>query len=83
MPEGAIYIGRPTRWGNRHFVGDADGCDSVEECVTAFEQDLLELGDARRAEYLAPLRGHDLACWCRLGRDVPCHVNALLRWANK
>ena len=30
---------------------------------------------------LAPLRGKDLACWCRL--DQPCHADVLLELANK
>lgn len=30
--------------------------------------------------WLAPLRGHDLACWCRL--DQPCHADVLLDLAN-
>ncbi len=31
-------------------------------------------------ELLAPLRGKNLACWCRL--DQPCHADVLLRLAN-
>lgn len=34
----------------------------------------------RYAELLAPLRGKNLACWCRL--DQPCHVDVLLELAN-
>ncbi len=29
---------------------------------------------------LTPLRGKNLACWCRL--DVACHADVLLRYAN-
>jgi len=32
------------------------------------------------AEWLTPLRGHDLACWCRL--DQTCHADVLLDLAN-
>ncbi len=31
--------------------------------------------------WLAPLRGHDLACWCRL--DEPCHADVLIEIANR
>ena len=31
-------------------------------------------------DWLAPLRGHDLACWCPL--DQPCHADVLLELAN-
>lgn len=34
----------------------------------------------RLREWLAPLRGHDLACWCPL--DQPCHADVLLEIAN-
>lgn len=29
---------------------------------------------------LAPLRGHDLVCWCK--PDEPCHADVLLALAN-
>lgn len=36
----------------------------------------------RLARWLAPLRGHDLACFCPLvdadGQPVPCHADVLL-----
>jgi hypothetical protein len=31
-------------------------------------------------DWLAPLRGHDLACWCPL--DAACHATVLLELAN-
>jgi hypothetical protein len=34
----------------------------------------------RNPDWLAPLRGHDLACWCPL--DQPCHADVLLELAN-
>lgn len=30
--------------------------------------------------YLGPLKGKNLACWCRL--DQPCHADVLLRLVN-
>ncbi|MGL4966123.1 MAG: DUF4326 domain-containing protein [Inquilinus sp.] len=30
--------------------------------------------------WIAPLRGHDLGCWCQL--DRPCHADVLLELAN-
>lgn len=32
-------------------------------------------------QWLHPLRGKDLACWCPL--DQPCHADVLLELANK
>lgn len=31
--------------------------------------------------YIAPLRGKNLACWCRIGE--PCHGDVLLELANQ
>ncbi|GGA10943.1 hypothetical protein GCM10011333_12210 [Sediminivirga luteola] len=33
------------------------------------------------AAWVHPLRGRDLACWCRL--DAPCHADVLLEIANQ
>ncbi len=72
MPEGAVYVGRPSKWGNPFAVGD----DIAGLDATGFF-----------AEFVAPkldlreLRGKDLACWCRL--DQPCHADVLLELANK
>lgn len=32
-------------------------------------------------DYLEPLRGKNLACWCPL--DAPCHADVLLELANR
>ena len=89
MPPGTIYVGRPTRWGNP-FVPLAayedeyvrfPGLDAVE-CVRLFEErwrrNITLFVSCR--EMLVELRGHDLACWCRLGQ--PCHADVLLELAN-
>ena len=77
MPENAVYVGRPTRWGNPFD----DPRTSPEERVRRYRQALLagRLGftveDVRKE-----LRGRDLACWCPL--DRPCHADVLLEIAN-
>lgn len=94
MPEGAIYVGRPTRWGNPYRIGlVACGCRSAGECThntlrveTAAEalagyRAWVEAWAPRnRRQLIEALRGHDLACWCRL--DQPCHASVLLELAN-
>ena len=89
MPEGAVYVGRPTKWGNPFAIGP-DG--SRENCVGSYKR-LMEAraSDFNRAgrkhgpagyphEAVQELRGKDLACWCRL--DQPCHADVLLEIAN-
>jgi hypothetical protein len=94
MPNGAIYVGRPTRFGNPWTVGQvACGCRSVGECnhnsmrcdtaeeaVRMYRWWIDQWKPARREE-LKVLRGMDLACWCPL--DQPCHADVLLEVANQ
>lgn len=88
MPEGAIYVGRPTRWGNHYTVGlpnpEEDGPSgpmSAETTVRLFAADVRGWNHDYLMRWLAPLRGHDLACWCRL--SAPCHADVLLEMANQ
>lgn len=86
MPEGAVYVGRGSRWGNPFRVGDRCrrtlgiiGPDTAVERFTA----LLVTGRLRRVtetDVRAHLRGKTLVCWCAL--DQPCHADVLLELAN-
>ena len=73
MPANAIYVGRPTRWGNPY--ADQDNA----ELVCLFREHCLppEFMRSVRSE----LKGKDLACWCPL--DQPCHADVLLKIANE
>jgi hypothetical protein len=84
MPEGAVYVGRPSRWGNRYRTGDFDlgmgrlmDAPAVVECYRA---EVMGWNHDYRLRWIAPLRGKDLACWCPL--DQPCHADVLLELAN-
>ena len=76
MPGGAIYVGRPTKWGNPFPVGQGY---SRQAAVAEFKK--VTSGDEIRMLARQELRGHDLACWCRL--DQPCHADVLLQIANE
>lgn len=71
--KGAIYIGRPSRWGNPFVVG-RDG--TREEVVAKYEQYLLSSG---LIDHIGELEGRNLACWCA---PQLCHGHVLLRYAN-
>lgn len=79
LPEGAVVVSRPSRWGNpfplKDFPDRAAAIDRYRIWFAAPEQ--AELRAAVRDE----LRGRDLACWCSL--DGPCHADILLDWANR
>ena len=78
VPDGAVPITRPGRWGNPHNVGPDCPADVA---AARFHADLfagrlrVTVDDARR-----DLAGRDLACWCPL--DRPCHGDVLLEVAN-
>jgi hypothetical protein len=83
MPEGAIYVGRPTRWGNPFIVGDLFNGGNIGqgEAVELFRQAVIagRLQNTVR-QIRRDLAGHDLACWCALNQ--PCHTDVLLEIAN-
>jgi hypothetical protein len=92
MPDGAVYVGRPSKWGNPYVIRG--------RWVTGlfYEEHLAAVGEERGLavrlfrEHIAAgrwlsheiiraeLRGKDLVCWCPL--DQPCHADVLLEIAN-
>lgn len=73
VPPGAVYVGRPTKWGNPYRIGP-DG--TREEVIAKYERYAARF----TPEELAALRGKDLVCWCA---PAPCHADVLLRLANE
>ena len=89
MPAGAVYVGRPTKWGNP-FV-----CKTKGDAAVLFRRWLMGK-DTGKFEYrgapdfrvpaaelraaIDSLRGKDLACWCKPGE--PCHADVLIELAN-
>ncbi len=78
-PPGAVVVTWGGHFGNPFRVGDVSVPDAAT-AVRLFEDWLLH-SDDHRAQWMRDnlhlLRGHDLACWCRL--DQPCHPDVLLR----
>lgn len=88
MPDGAVYVGRPTRWGNDitpdmlDVAGRPLGRERAIELYRLATLRFLEDGDSRDVyEWVQPLLGRDLACWCPL--DQPCHADVLLKLVNR
>jgi hypothetical protein len=75
MPEGAVYVGRGSKWGNPFSWTNAG---DVHPAVR-FACEVAPLLD--HAELRAELRGKDLACWCKLNEQ--CHADVLLELANR
>lgn len=94
MPEGAVYVGRPTKWGNlwtpngywaAGFNGSWD--EALKHCIDAYRAWIT--GKPHWAHGIpltehpdiSELRGKDLSCFCPI--DRPCHADVLLELANK
>lgn len=79
MPEGTVYVGRPTVFGNPYRV-QMPIIDDLQSVLSRFRQ-YAEQRLAREPDWLSPLRGKDLACFCKEGG--PCHADILLELANQ
>jgi hypothetical protein len=81
----AVSVARPGKYGNPYVVGevnrDTGEIVTLEKCLEYYEFYLKRKyqGDALR-EFLEPLKGKNLACFCSL--DSKCHADVLLRLAN-
>ena len=79
LPADAVYVGRPSRWGNPFVIGrDGDRAECLElyrAWIAAPDQADL------RAQARAELCGRDLGCWCAPGEA--CHADVLLVLANE
>jgi hypothetical protein len=95
MPEGAVYVGRPTKWGNP-FIGPG-AVDAYRRWIETGWRTLIgvtgpddlevehvkgweTLPRTELLKFIGDLRGKDLCCWCSL--DKPCHADVLLELAN-
>lgn len=74
-PGDAVYVGRPSKWGNPFKIGK-DG--TREQVIEAYRLWLLR--DNPLCSQLPELKGKDLVCWCS---PLPCHADVLLELANK
>lgn len=85
MPEGAVYVGRPSRYGNpyrpqtyRFGIRSFDAGARLRS-VRAHARYLLDRPLLCR-RIREELQGRDLACWCF--PHEPCHADTLLIIAN-
>jgi hypothetical protein len=73
-PKDAVYVGRPTKWGNP-FIIDRDG--NREQVVEKYRQHYID--KFWRDQIVEELKGKDLVCWCA---PKACHADVLLEIAN-
>ena len=85
IPPDAVYVGRPSKWGNPMSVAEIHQLEkgltpreAHEKAVAWYREYIKFKPDLLNA--LPELRGKDLVCWCA---PLPCHADILLELANK
>ncbi len=84
IPPDAVYVGRPSKWGNPYKITDP----LLPPNLTKEQKHRLVTDEYRRyilnkPELLADLhelKGKDLICWCA---PLPCHADVLMDLANR
>ena len=69
LQPGAVYVGRPSKWGNPYTIGQ----DGTREEVISLYRDWI----AKKPELigeLAAMNPQTLVCWCA---PLPCHADVL------
>ena len=82
-PPNSVIVDRTSRYGNPHRIGPCLVCGvehTREEAIAEFRA-TIKAKLAEQPDALAPLRGKDLICFCRL--DQACHADVLLELANR
>lgn len=75
VPSGAVYIGRPSKWGNPFVIG-RDG--DRDEVIAKYRAWLLAR-PALMADVRRELAGKNLVCFCS---PKACHGDVLVEVAN-
>lgn len=74
IPSDAVYVGRPSMWGNPFKIG----VDGDRDTVMQMYENQIQRSPELQAK-IPELRGKDLVCWCT---PEACHADVLLRLAN-
>jgi len=75
-----IVIDRRSRWGNPYRIGDDAGWGRLDrEAALRGYRDYLALVLERDPDFLEPLRGKRLGCWCK---PLACHGDIIVEMLN-
>lgn len=85
IPAGAVYVGRPSKWGNPMSVREilelfpTYSKQEAQQAAVDWYKRYIQLKPDLLAS-LPELRGKNLVCWCS---PLPCHADVLLELANR
>jgi hypothetical protein len=74
-PDDAVYIGRPTKWGNPFVIGR----DGTRQEVVQKYKDYILSNESLLAQ-IHEIRAKDLICFCA---PLQCHGDVLIELANQ
>ncbi len=82
IPKDAVYVGRPSKWGNPFVVaGSLPYLVKMERHRIVVDQYRAWIQTQPQLLACLPeLKGKDLICWCF---PLPCHADVLLELANR
>lgn len=86
IPPDAVYVGRPTSWGNPFKLPNFYRTQSKEtkmalrKSVISQYRTYLDENPNLKEQARLLLKGKDLICWCA---PLPCHADVLLEIANE
>lgn len=78
IPEDAVYIGRPSKWGNPYPLKPGAADWERKECIELYVR-FLDRWPRLKDDIRAELKGKDLVCFCA---PNACHGDILLKIAN-
>ncbi len=95
LPPNTVCVTRPGKWGNPFLTAKDFGDFIQDRKFLAEKYPLIDM--SHYPADLSPLRGQNLACWCKLcpahadGKPMgvecaecePCHVDHLLKISNR
>lgn len=76
IPDGAVYIGRPSPFGNPFEIGkDGSRQDVIDKYREYFHRKIKTSPGFKKD--VKKLLGHALVCWCA---PLPCHGQVIVGW---
>ena len=78
IPPDAVYVGRPTKFGNPYPMGGPNGF-TREEAIANYRR-LISHDPHLQEQVKRELKGKDLVCWCA---PLACHADILMEIANE
>lgn len=79
VPADAVYVGRPTKWGNPFKISPRMSRKDAVEMYRKWIGHHDNAGFLISADAVVELRGKHLVCWCA---PLACHADILLEIAN-